>query len=180
MKRSAYIISKMFFYIFSTFFVFVLIFSMLSFAEYYFEWDIPFVEITNADGQDFANISIPFIDLHVGFIFNFYVLIILWFWLLFYVFYTYALKEFFKVFITEKIFASKSLEKLQFFFKLNFIPIVIGLVIAIVSFIRNKSFNFDEEHFAIIVHAFVAFLVYLYIDILKKGKHIQEENDLTI
>ncbi len=51
MKKVTYILSKLFFYGFALFFVFVFLFSILAFVEYYTGWNVPFVELSNENAQ---------------------------------------------------------------------------------------------------------------------------------
>jgi len=63
---------------------------------------------------------------------------------------------------------------------LNFIPIGVGIIHIVVMAIRTTTFKMDSEYLLIVLHLFVAALVYLYLDLLRKGKIVQDENDLTI
>ena len=180
MKHIIYILSKGLFYAFTVFFIFVLVFSTLAFAEYYLGWDVPFVELSQKTSITYANINLPFLDMHVGFIFKLTVVFAMWIGILFYAIYFYTLKEFFKVFIEEKVFSTKSFERLKIFFIINLIPLGYALGLSIYQIIKNGSFKFEEDQGIAIFHLFIAFLVYLYMDIIKKGNLVQEENDLTI
>lgn len=180
MKQIAYTLSRGLFYAFAVFFCFVFIFSILAFVEHYFGWNVPFVDIYNNTGQQYAKISLPFIDFKVEFIFSFLIVIAMWIGLLFYVVYFYTLKEFFRVFIEDEVFNYKSLKRLKTFFYINLIPIVYAVGISIGQLIKDGRFKFEEDQGIAIFHLLVAFLVYLYMDLLKKGKVLQEENDLTI
>lgn len=180
MKKIIFILSKGFFYAFAVFFVFVVVFSTLAFAESQFGWDILFVKITEEMGNAYVNIDLPFLNMHVGFIFKPVVVFAMWIGILFYVIYFYALKEFFKVFIEAKIFNSKSLKRLKTFFYLNLIPLIYALVLTVYQITENGSFKFEEDQGLAIFHLLIALLVYLYMDIIKKGNQIQEEIDLTI
>ena len=180
MKKTAYLLSKGFFYAFSVFFLFVLAFSILAFAEYKFGWDVPFVEITNQDGGEYAFIKIPLIEMSVSFVYNILVVFVMWIGLLFYAIFFYVLKEFFKVFVEDEAFNTKSLKRLKSFFYINLIPLGYVIVLSIVQLVKTGGFKFEEDHGVALAHLFIAFLVYLYMDLLKKGKVIQEENELTI
>lgn len=46
--------------------------------------------------------------------------------------------------------------------------------------VQTGVFKFEEDQGVALVHLFVALLVYLYMDLLKKENLIQEENYLTI
>ena len=180
MKKIIYILAKGFFYAFAAFFVFIFVFSILAFAEYRLGWHIPYVEITDRASDAYAEISLPLVDMHVGFTFTLAVIFFMWIGILFYTTYFYNLKDFFKVFIETKVFNAKSLKRLKIFFYINLIPLVYALGLTLFQIVNNGSFKFEEDQGVAIFHLFVAFLVYLYMDIIKKGKRIQEENDLTI
>jgi len=179
MKHISYSVSKLFFYGFAFFSVFVIFFSILAFLEFYFQWNIPLVEITDKETSPYAKISIPFFTMIVGFQLSFKV-IGMWLSLLFYTVYFWALKNFFGVFIQEELFNTASEKKLNLFFKLNFIPVFVGIIVLIVGLILSKKIIFNEEFFPFIIHIMVAFMVYFYMDLMKKGRRVQEENDLTI
>ncbi|WP_087521652.1 DUF2975 domain-containing protein [Polaribacter sp. SA4-12] len=180
MKKIIYICAKSFFYIFSTFFLFVFLFSILSLIEQYRFFDAPFVDVLENDVNGFnAQISIPFIKGVIKYQFS-YTIIFMWLWLLFYSIYFYVLKEFFKIFIEDELFTTKSLNKLKIFFRLNFIPIILNTGIIIMGWIENEKVSFEEEYFYLFIHSCIALIIYTYIDIFKKGQKLQEENDLTI
>lgn len=180
MKKATYILSRGLFYTFAVFFCFVFVFSILAFVEHYLEWNIPFVDLYDNLGQSFAKISLPFIDFKVEFIFSFLIVIGMWIGLLFYVIYFYMLKEFFRIFIEDEAFSQKSLKRLKTFLYINLIPIVYALGLTIVQVIKSNQFKFEEDQGIAIFHLVIAFLVYLYMDLLKKGQVIKQENDLTI
>jgi hypothetical protein len=180
MKKVIYIFSKVLFNVFAVFFGLVFVFSILAFAEYNWGLDIQYVEIIKKAGEQHARLSIPFVDVIVEFLLSSWVMVIMWIGLLFYVLYFYFLKEFFKVFILEQSFNSESLKRLKTFFYINLIPLLYALIVSIAQIIRFGKFKFEEDQGIAIVHLFVAFLVYFYIDLIKKGKYLQEENDLTI
>ncbi len=180
MKKTIYILAKGFFYAFAVFFVFVFVFSILTFAEYQLGWNVPYVEITDRTSDAYAKIILPLVDMHVGFTFTLAVVFVMWIGIMFYVVYFYALKEFFKVFVEEETFNSKSLKRLKTFFYINLIPLIYALGLSIYQIIRDGQFKFEEDQGIAIFHLFIAFLVYLYMDIIKKGSLIQKENDLTI
>lgn len=181
MKKTAYIFSKLFFYGFSLITVFVTTFSILSFVNEKLGWNIPFIELVEQNEKYYTFIKIPFLDLGFGFPKDaFLPLIVMLLTMLFYAIYFYSLKEFFKIFTREKIFSLISLKKLKLFYKINFIPIIVAFFITIVLIIKERYISFDEQHFILIVHSFIAFLIYLYLDLMKKGTMVQEENDLTI
>jgi hypothetical protein len=180
MKNTIYIFSKGLFYAFTAFFLFIVVFSALAFVEYQLGWDVPFVDLSEKNNEVYAFINLPLIELGVGFPFKIYVLFVMWIGILFYVIYFYMLKEFFKVFIEEKVFSSKSLKRLKLFLYINLVPLLYALGLSIYQIIQTENFKFEEDQGMALVHLFVAFLVYLYMDIVKKGSLIQEENDLTI
>jgi len=133
---------------------------MLSFFEYKFGVDIPFVEVF----QNRAKVHVPLLGLHINVPFN-YAFLIMWSAMLYYGIYFYAFKIFLKIFIEKKIFKTKPLKRLRFFMILNLVPLI---------------YRLEDDYFIVLAHLVIAFLIYLYLDVLKKGKHIQEENDLTI
>ncbi|CAM1345328.1 DUF2975 domain-containing protein [Tenacibaculum amylolyticum] len=179
MKKIAFQLSKLFYYGFALFSAFVTIFSMLSFIEYYLDWDIPLVSILDKESDPYVNIRIPLLQLTVGFSLSIKV-ILMWLSLFFYTIYFWALKNFFGVFIQEQVFNKTSQQKLRVFFKLNFIPIFVGLISIIVGLTKSNKIIFSEEHLPLIIHLLIAFMVYFYMDLMQKGRKIQEENDLTI
>ncbi|PQJ80691.1 hypothetical protein BTO18_16600 [Polaribacter porphyrae] len=158
---------------------FVLLFSILSFFEYFFEWNIPMVEISKKGEDSYASLKVPFIQLFVKFLLS-YTVILLWFTMIFYAIYFYVLQTFFQIFIAEKTFTQNSIKKLTLFYKLNFIPVIIGFLGVILRYIIYGNLYFDEPHFFVLIHLIVAFFLYLYLDLIKKGNSIQQENDLTI
>lgn len=175
MKKAAYILSKFLFYAYSTLYIFIMIFSILSFFEYYYGADIPFVEIIG----NYPKVHVPLLGLRINIPMNFAV-IIMWVAMFYYAIYFYSFKEFLKVFIKEKMFESQSLKRLRFFLKLNIIPLLYIILFFISFLIRSKPFRLEDDYFIVFAHLVIAFLIYLYLDVLKKGKSIQEENDLTI
>jgi len=179
MKKIIAIVAQVFFYMFSISCVFVLIFSVLSFVEKYIGFDMPFVTILDATDTFDAQINIPFIKAVFKYSFT-YSIVLMWLWLLFYSIYFYVLKEFFKVFTNNHLFNITSLKKLITFFRLNFIPLVLNSVIVLWILFKQDNESIEEEIMMIIFHSCVAVIVYLYIDVFKKGKELQDENDLMI
>lgn len=179
MKKVLYLISNTFFYAFCIFFVIVLLFSALSFLEKYWSIDIPFVEILEENSDFNSVIKLPVINATIQYDFSLSILF-MWFWLLFYALYFFTLKEFFKIFIAKNVFTKKSIKKLAFFFKLNFVPIIFSLGIVVFNLFKATNENFEEEYTFITIHSCIAIIVYLYLEIFKKGQKLQEENDLTI
>ncbi len=175
MKQLAYISSKLLFYFFSILFLFIMVFSILSYFEYKFNIQIPFVEIL----ENHQKINVPLLGLRINVPLN-YSILLMWSAILYYAVYFYAFKEFLKVFIERKTFDTKSLKRLRFFLKLNLIPLVYIVTFTISTLLRGVNIRLVDDYFIVFAHLVIAFLIYLYLDILKKGKYIQEENDLTI
>lgn len=175
MKKTAYLISKITFWGFTFFSIVSLIFSLLAFLEYYFNWDIPFVEIVKRDGLNFAKIYGIGLEFWLS-----YVVILMWSTFIFYSIYFYVLQNFFAIFITEKTFEKQSVKKLTTFYKLNFIPVIVGFVGITYRYFSLGYFKFDEPHFYVLLHIILAFFLFFYLDLIKKGNSIQMENDLTI
>lgn len=181
MKKIAYTFSKLFFYGFSLLTLFVIVFSLLSFLEHTLGWNVPFVEFEKHNHNGYTFVMIPLINLGFGFPTGHILkMLIMFLTLIFYVVYFYSLKGFFKIFVLENTFSSKSIRRLSVFYKLNFIPVIFSFLgVSYGVFIRRRMY-FDEEHVFLILHLSIAFLMYLYLDLVKKGQIIQEENDLTI
>lgn len=175
MKKLAYISSVILFYSFSVLFLFIMVFSILSYFEYKFDVDIPFVEVF----ENHSKINVPLLGLRINVPFS-YAVFIMWTAMLYYAIYFYAFKNFLKVFIEKKMFESKSIKRLQFFLILNFIPLIYIVIFTISFLLRGVRIRFEDDYFIVFAHLVIGFLMYLYLDILKKGKHVQEENDLTI
>ena len=152
-----------------------MIFSILSFLEYKFDIQIPFVEVF----ENHSKIKVPLLGFRINVPFN-YSILIMWSLMLFYLIYFYSFKEFLRVFIKEKMFEDESLKRLQIFLKLNVIPLIYIIVFFALCLVRGLTLRFEDDYVIVLAHLVVAFLIYLYLDVLKKGKHIQEENDLTI
>ena len=175
MKQTAYIVSKILFYIVSALLVFVMIFSMLSYLEYKFGVSIPFVEVF----ENHSKIKVPILGLRIGVPFNFSILI-MWTAMTYYAVYFYAFKEFLKIFVKKNMFETKSLKRLHFFLVLNILPIIYIIIFTASFLIKGVSIRLEDDYFIVFAHLVIAFLIYLYLDALKKGKQIQQENDLTI
>ncbi len=180
MKKTVYLLSRGLFYTFTVFFCFVFVFSILAFVEHYLEWNIPLVDVFKANQHVYARIFLPFIDFKVEFVFSFLIVLAMWIGLLFYVIYFYTLKEFFRIFIEDEVFNHTSLKRLKTFLYINLIPIAYALVVSVIQIIKNSAFKFEEDQGLAIFHLLIAFLVYFYMDLMKKGQRLQEENDLTI
>ncbi len=171
MKQVAYTLSKTLFYIYSTLYLFVMIFSILSYFEYKYGVQIPFVEVV----ENRPKINVPLLGLRINVPLN-YSILIMWSVMSYYAIYFYAFMEFLKVFVEKNMFEAKSLERLRLFLILNVTP----LAYIFMLLISGEAFRLEDDHFIVLAHLVIAFLIYLYLDALKKGRSIQEENDLTI
>tara|TARA_R110002124_G_scaffold271690_2_gene440613 strand:+ start:741 stop:1268 length:528 start_codon:yes stop_codon:yes gene_type:complete len=175
MKTAAHIISNITFWGFVIFSCILIPLSFLSFLEYFFNWNIPLIDIVKRENLDFAKIN----GIGVEFWIN-YTIILMWGTFIYYTFYFYILQSFFRIFITQKTFEENSLKRLSLFYKINFIPVIIGFIGGTYRYISLSKFKFDEPHFFVLVHLIIAFFLYFYLDLIKKGNYIQQENDLTI
>ena len=175
LPKITYLLSRIFFYICAFFTAFIFLFSLLSFFESRFALDIPLITIV----ENQTSISIPFSKSHIKF-FSSTGIIALWLSFGFYALYFHALSEFFKVFTKAQVFTNHSVKKLQLFGYLNLIPPVFILITFVIGRIKNMPLRMDSEYILPIPHICIALFVYLYIDLIKKGKLVQEENDLTI
>ncbi len=97
-----------------------MIFSILSFFEYYYGVDVPFVEII----ENYPKIHVPLFGLRINVPMNFAV-IIMWLVMSYYALYFYSFKGFLKVFVKEKMFEYESLNRLRFFFKIKYYSFVV-------------------------------------------------------
>jgi len=177
MKHILYWFSKIFYYCFTAFFIFLFVFSILSFCEYNLGWDIPFVEIDSK--KNTLSIIFPFIDLTLSFPPNAIVILPLAIFA-FYSFYFYMMYKFFKVFISKPLFEEKAINSLRYFFYLNLIILIVAFIAIIIETIYRGYFKMDESLGFIFIHGFVTIITYLYVDMAKKGAVLQSENDLTI
>ncbi len=175
MKQIAYIASKVLFYFYLSLYLFIMVFSILSYFEYKFGIQIPFVDIF----ENHAKVHVPLLGLRIGVPFN-YSILIMWIVMSYYAIYFYAFKEFLRVFVEKNMFEIKSLKRLQFFLMLNLISLVYIILFTASFLIKGKAFRLEDDYFIVFAHLVIAFLLYLYLDVLKKGKRVQEENDLTI
>lgn len=150
-------------------------FSILSYFEYKFGIQIPFVDVF----ENHAKVNVPLLGLRIGVPFS-YAILIMWSAMSFYAIYFYAFKEFLRVFVEKNMFEVKSLKRLQFFLILNLIPLIYIILFTASFLISRRAFRLEDDYFIVFAHLVIAFLLYLYLDVLKKGKRIQEENDLTI
>lgn len=178
MKKIIYSLSKGFFYAFCMFFLFVFIFSLLAFVEHSFGWDIPLIDINGEKESVF--IRIPFTKMGISIVFHVLAFVGMCLGLLFYVVYFYVLKEFFGVFIKKDLFNTDTLERLKRFYQLNFVPLAYALLLSGERMWRTGQSKLEEDQFLAIFHLLIALSIYLYMDIVKRGKVIQDENDLTI
>ncbi|GAA3600374.1 DUF2975 domain-containing protein [Flavivirga amylovorans] len=175
MKKIAYTSSKVLFYIYSALYLFIMIFSILSYFEYKFGIQIPFIEVI----ENRPKIKVPILGLRINIPLN-YSILIMWSAMSYYAIYFYSFKEFLKVFVKKNMFETKSLKRLQFFLILNVIPLIYIIILTVSFLISGSAFRLEDDYFIVLAHLVIAFLIYLYLDVLKKGKHIQEENELTI
>ena len=175
MKRLIYLFSLFLFYSYTTLFIFVITFSALSFLEYSYGINIPFVELF----ENHPKVYVPLLGLKINIPMNFAVLI-MWTVMSYYAIYFFFVKEFARIFIKSNIFEQESLRRLRFFMILNFIPLVYIIVLVSSIFMRGVNFSLEDDYFIVLAHTVIALLIYLYLDILKKGRYIQKENDLTI
>jgi len=175
MKKLAYIASRLLFYSISTLLGFVMLFSILSFFELKFGMQIPFVEII----ENRPKILVPILGLRINVPLN-YGVFIMWFVMLYYAIYFYAFKEFLKVFVEKRMFETKSLKRLRFFLILNVVPLIYIIIFTASFLLSGIAVRFEDDYFIVLAHLVIAFLIYLYLDVFKKGNHVQEENDLTI
>jgi hypothetical protein len=104
----------------------------------------------------------------------------MWIGILFYVFYFKLLSKFLSVFVKEDSFSRTSLVRLNSFFYINLIPIVYAIAFTFYKVFKSEPLTFEEDHGMALFHLIIALIVYLYIDIAKKGNLIKAENDLTI
>lgn len=179
MRKLLYLIARVFFYGFSSFSIFVALFSILSILEYYMGLNMPLVEILTKENVQYVSISIPFMELYVQYVFGLNIVLV-WLSLVFYSIYFFSLRGFFKVFVEEKMFTQSSLNKLSLFYRLNAIAVLFLLVRVIVFMVKEQMFYVDETFFILLLHVFVTILVFFYMDMMKKGSLLQQENDLTI
>jgi hypothetical protein len=175
MKKLAYITSLILFYFIATILLFVFLFSILSFLEYKFGLQIPFVEVFDGKGK----VHVPLLGLNINVPFN-YAIFIMWTAMSFYIIYFYSFKEFLRVFVEKNMFEAKSLKRLRFFLILNIIPLAYIIIFTVSFLLKGIPIRLEDDYFIVFAHLVIAFLIYLYLDVLKKGKLVQEENDLTI
>lgn len=175
MKKLAYVTSKILFYTIAIVLLFIFVFSIFAFLEYKFELDIPFVDVIDRRGK----VHVPVLGLNINVPFN-YAILTMWIAMAYYIIYFYAFKEFLKVFVKKELFDKRSLKQLRFFLILNILPLSYIIIFTSSFLIKGIPIRFEDDYFIVFAHLVIAFLIYLYLDVLKKGKYIKEENDLTI
>lgn len=175
MKKLAYITSKILFYSISILLGFIMLFSILSFLELKFGMQIPFVEIF----ENHSKINVPLLGLRIGVPFNYYILV-MWTAMLYYTIYFYSFKNFLGVFVEKNMFETKSIKRLRFFLILNIVPVIYIIFFTASFLVKGVPIRFEDDYFIVFAHLVIAFLIYLYLDVFKKGNYVQEENDLTI
>ena len=170
MKKLIYKLSIIFFYGFISFAILVTLGSLFAIIEYNNSSNFSFISFK----KEPLMFRFLIIEMAFGYILPFILGAIY-----FYCFYFYVLKNFFKLFLLEKIFSEKSIEKLKLFQKLNYFPALVFLLRAFYPLLNSK--NVDGELIIIsFVHLSVIIVVSYYLDLAKKGLQIQQENDLTI
>ncbi|MFS4483995.1 DUF2975 domain-containing protein [Hyunsoonleella sp. 2307UL5-6] len=175
MKKLAYVTSKILFYTIAIVLLFLFVFSIFAFLEYKFELDILFVDVIDNRGK----VHVPVLGLNINVPFN-YAIFIMWIVMAYYIIYFYAFKEFLKVFVKKELFDKRSLKRLRLFLILNMLPLGYIIIFTSSFLIKGVSIRFGDDYFIVFAHLVIAFLIYLYLDVLKKGRYIKEENDLTI
>lgn len=175
MKRSIYLFSLFLFYSYTILYVFLMVFSALAFLEYKYGVNIPFIEIYNSRPK----IHVPILGWRINAPVNISVLL-MWISMSFYAVYFYFVKEFAKIFVKSNIFEAKSLKCLRSFLILNLLPLIYIIILVISILVKDANFRLEDDYFIVLAHIIIAFLIYLYLDILKKGRNVQEENELTI
>jgi hypothetical protein len=145
-----------------------------------YNWDISFISFFEQSGKAYASVKIPFIQSYVQFQYTLINIGVMWVSIFFYVIYFKLLSRFFSVFVDESSFSKESLEKLKHFFYINLLPIIYAIGFTIYQLLLANGFKFEEDHGMAIFHLIIALIVYLYMDIAKKGNLIKAENDLTI
>ncbi|MAD98223.1 MAG: hypothetical protein CMB99_12930 [Flavobacteriaceae bacterium] len=180
MKNLIYHLSRIFFYgfcLFAGLLTFGCVLALFENAEI-IDWTF-----INFESNEVANMKLLIfelalfslrIELQFGMILLFILLA-----LYFYAYYFFTLKDFFNLFVKEKVFEDVSIDKLQTFNKLNYYAGFVFLGRAIYTFV-NKD-QLDGELVIIgAIHFVIALLLYYYTDLVRKGLKIQNENDLTI
>ncbi len=176
LTKIVYFISRAFFYCSIVFISFIIVFSLLSFIESNSSINIPLVE----SSEVYTKVIIPFMRMHVEFQNSLVGFSLMSLSLIFYALYFYSLSNFFNVFTKTNLFTDDSIQKLKFFSKLNILPLVIALITILIDQFRGVKFKMDSEYGLVAFHFLIAILVYFYLDLIKKGKLIKDDNDLTI
>ncbi len=175
MKQFAYFSATLLFYSIASILGFVMLFSIGAYLEYKFGFQIPFVDSIEGGGK----VHVPLVGLHVNVPFNASILLMC-LSMLYYGVYFYVFKMFLGVFIKKNMFEASSEKYLRLFLKLNLIPLLYIIVFVGAIFVKGADFRLQDDYFIVLAHLAIAFLVYLYLEVLSKGKHIKDENDLTI
>jgi hypothetical protein len=179
MKKIMYWLSKVFYITCSFLFVFIFLFSILSFFEFYLGWDIPFVEIIKSESKTMIHIIVPVVKMRLIFPPSIIVMLPL-ITFSFYAFYFYHLHLFFGMFIKPKLFTSDHLKKMKLFYRLNLVIVVISAVATLFNWVKDREIKMDETFLIVGTHCFVAVIIHLYLEMAKKGNQLQQENDFTI
>ncbi len=175
-----YWIAQILFILSCTLLIYIMSAVMIHFVEEIFSLNTGFLERIKERNNELIFLKIPLTKFGIGFPPKSFEVIFMILFFAFYVFYFYSMKKFFKIF-DDNTFSSKSIKSANFFFIINFAPIIYWIIYSIYCLIVGKTTNFfDDEFIILIIHLFVAVLVFLYRDILMKGIKLQEENDLTI
>ncbi|MGB5980970.1 MAG: hypothetical protein WBG46_02390 [Nonlabens sp.] len=179
LNQFIYWISKVFFYLFAAFFLFLLVFAILGICEFFLGWNIPFVEAIDHKNKTMIHVTIPFTGVGVGFPPNGIVILPLLIFG-FYTFYLYRMQKFFQVFAHDQSFTKENLKRLKIFYLVNIVIVTIAAIATLIEWCYDWRIKMDESILIVVIHAFVAFLIKFYIDLSVKGLHLQNENDLTI
>jgi len=180
MKRSLHLLSQALFYTSVVFLGFVIISCLIVMLDSAYNWDVSFIRFFEQNGKTYASVKIPFIETFIQFQYSLLTIVVMWISILFYVIYFKLLSRFFSVFVDEDSFSKKSLLRLKHFLYINLLPIIYALVFTVYQVLKAGDVKFEEDHGMAIFHLIIAVIVYLYVDIAKKGNTIKAENDLTI
>ena len=175
MKQLAYFSATLLFYSIASILGFIMLFSIGAYLEYKFGFQIPFVDVIEGKGK----VHVPLIGLHINIPFN-YSILFMWLGMLYYGIYFYVFKMFLGVFVQENVFKSKSIKHLRLFLKLNLMPLIYIVIFTGAILIKGANFKLQDDYFIVLAHLVIAFLVYLYLDVLNRGKYIKDENDLMV
>ena len=177
LSKIIYAISKLLFYVCIAVVGFVLVSSILTYFEMKHGLDITFIEISEDGNQ--TKTTLPLTQVYVGFQ-NSVAIIIMWISFIFYSIYFFTVSQFFKVFTEAEIFTKISLAILKRFIRLNTIPLAAIIIYICFTLVKGHKFIMNSEYKLVVVHLIVGLLVYLYLELIKKGKLVQDENNLTI